>query len=416
MLKISKTSLAAIVSVAKKASGSGQLSYQLIHLRVNGNVISAVCFNGEFGIEARAPITGELLAKEELDIYVDAKTLYEMISPMGDVIDLTPNEKNITLSTGHTLAELNAVGGAILPEIADLAAKLVVSMPGAVFKSLATVAEFASEDKARPVLQTIVLVLGQQAAQAVAADGYSSAIIEEKMTVLSENAGKSYQIPARLFRAPLNIQDLAGDKDSVTIKAVENRLIFEIVGDGKNVSVTTPLIGEAFPLKAVVGMIEQAKKGTPKASTTINRDSLMKMIAQVSAMGGQKQMFMTSQGQTCWASSARLTSGFTYGILSAGVTGEGLKVWVSTEIMKRLDTPLAASNAGILKFSAGTAPLLVEIGQFACLLMPMVVPGEDPITFGEAGLTVAARVAAPIETTVASPAGVVSVPAPAEAS
>jgi hypothetical protein len=31
-------------------------------------------------------------------------------------------------------------------------------------------------------------------------------------------------------------------------------------------------------------------------------------------------------------------------------------------------------------------------------------------------LTVAARVAAPIETTVASPAGVVSVPAPAEAS
>ena len=289
-------------------------------------------------------------------------------------------------------------------------------MPGAVFKSLATVAEFASEDKARPVLQTIVLVLGQQAAQAVAADGYSSAIIEEKMTVLSENAGKSYQIPARLFRAPLNIQDLAGDKDSVTIKAVENRLIFEIVGDGKNVSVTTPLVGEAFPLKAVVGMIEQAKKGTPKASTTINRDSLMKMIAQVSAMGGQKQMFMTSQGQTCWASSARLTSGFTYGILSAGVTGEGLKVWVSTEIMKRLDTPLAASNAGILKFSAGTAPLLVEIGQFACLLMPMVVPGEDPITFGEAGLTVAARVAAPVETTVASPAGVVSVTAPVEAS
>jgi DNA polymerase III sliding clamp (beta) subunit (PCNA family) len=99
-----------------------------------------------------------------------------MISPMGDVIDLTPNKKNITLSTGHTLAELNAVEGAILPEIADPAAKLVVSMPGAVFKSLATVAEFASEDKARPVLQTIVLVLGQQTAQAVASDGYSSAI------------------------------------------------------------------------------------------------------------------------------------------------------------------------------------------------------------------------------------------------
>jgi hypothetical protein len=69
-----------------------------------------------------------------------------------------------------------------------------------------------------------------------------------------------------------------------------------------------------------------------------------------------------------------------------------------------------------LKFSAGAAPLLVEIGQFACLLMPMVVPGEDPITFGEAGLTVVARVAAPVETAVASPAGVVSVAAPVEAS
>jgi hypothetical protein len=46
MLKISKTSLAAIVAVAKKASGSGQLAYQLVHLRVNGNVISAVCFGG----------------------------------------------------------------------------------------------------------------------------------------------------------------------------------------------------------------------------------------------------------------------------------------------------------------------------------------------------------------------------------
>ena len=71
---------------------------------------------------------------------------------------------------------------------------------------------------------------------------------------------------------------------------------------------------------------------------------------------------------------------------------------------------------GILKFSTGAAPLLVEIGQFACLLMPMVVPGEDPITFGEAGLTVAARGAAPVETTVASPAGVVSIAAPVEAS
>jgi DNA polymerase III sliding clamp (beta) subunit (PCNA family) len=404
MLKITKASLAAIVAVAKKASGSGQLSYQLVHLRVNGNVISAVCFNGEFGIEARAPITGELLAKEELDIYVDAKTLYEMTSTMGDVIDLTPNDKKITLSTGHTLAELNAVEGAILPEIADPAAKVVVSMPGAVFKSLSTVAEFASADKARPVLQTVVLVLGQQTAQAVAADGYSSAIIGEKMTVPAEYVGKSYQIPVRLFGAPLNIQDLAGDKDSVTIKTVGDRLIFEIVGDGKNVSVATPLVAEAFPTKAVVGMIEQAKKGAPKASATVNRDSLMKMIAQVSAIGGQKQMFMVSQGQTCWASSARLTSGFTYGILSAGVTGEGLKVWVSTDIMKRLDTPLASSNVGVLKFSASTAPLLVEIGQFACLLMPMIVPGEDPVTFGDAGMTVAASVAVPVETAVAAPA------------
>jgi hypothetical protein len=58
-------------------------------------------------------------------------------------------------------------------------------------------------------------------------------IIEEKLTVLSENAGKSYKIPARLFRVPLNIQDLAGGKDSVTIKAVENRLIFETVGGGE---------------------------------------------------------------------------------------------------------------------------------------------------------------------------------------
>jgi len=45
----------------------------------------------------------------------------------------------------------------------------------------------------------------------------------------------------------------------------------------------------SIPLKAVVGMIEQAKKGAPKASTTINRDSLMKMIAQVSAMAGRSR-------------------------------------------------------------------------------------------------------------------------------
>jgi len=61
--------------------------------------------------------------------------------------------------------------GPSCPKFADPAAKLVVSMPGAIFKSLATVAEFASGSKARPVLQTIVLVLGQQTAQAVAADG-----------------------------------------------------------------------------------------------------------------------------------------------------------------------------------------------------------------------------------------------------
>ena len=411
MLKISKTSLAAIVAVAKKASGSGQLAYQLVHLRVNGNVISAVCFGGEFGIEARAPITSELLAREELDIYVDAKTLYEMLAPMGDVIDLTPGKKKIVLATGHTLAELNAVEGAILPEIADPAARVVVSMPGPVFKSLATVAEFASEDKARPALQTIVLALGKQAAQALAADGYSSAIIEEKMTVPPESAGKSYQIPVRLFGAPLNIQDLAGDKDSVTIKSVGDRLTFEIVGDGKNVSITTPLVGEPFPIQAVVSMIEQAKKGTPKASVAVNRDGLMKMIAQVSAIGGLKQMFMASQGQTCWASSARLTGGFTHGILSSGVTGEGLKVWVSTDILKRLEGPLTSKSAGVLKFSASTAPLLVEIGQFACLLMPMVVPGEEPITFGETGLTVSPSTAAPAEAAVE-----VAVAAPVEAS
>jgi len=72
--------------------------------------------------------------------------------------------------------------------------------------------------------------------------------------------------------APLNIQDLAGIKDSVTIKAVENRLLSSrSVGcDGKNrFGYNGPWLGKHFPLKAVVGMIEQAKKGAPKASTTI---------------------------------------------------------------------------------------------------------------------------------------------------
>jgi hypothetical protein len=55
--------------------------------------------------------------------------------------------------------------------------------------------------------------------------------------------------------------------------------------------------------------------------------------------------------------------------------------------------------------------LLVEIGQFACLLMPMVVPGEEPITFGETGLTVSPSTAAPAEAAVE-----VAVAAPVEAS
>lgn len=49
--------------------------------------------------------------------------------------------------------------------------------------------------------------------------------------------------------------------------------------------------------------------------------------------------------------------------------------------------------------------------------MPMLMPGEDPITFGETGLIVAAaRVAASVETMVAPPAGVGPVAAPIEAS
>jgi hypothetical protein len=190
---------------------------------------------------------------------------------------------------------------------------------------------------------------------------------------------------------PLNfarlLSTLVEEHDTVRLgTSGPNRILFQIANaeQAKDLTLATVTGAENFPAAQIGDLIQQARSDA-LAHLTVQQNSLMQTIRMVQAMGTHNTFLKASNGSVKMASEETPT-GQARNVLDGTASGPDASVWLSAAFLKRAAETCKGEIA--INLADGRKPILLEIGAFTVLIMPLLLegardpfPGEEAVAF-----------------------------------
>lgn len=377
MITVQQEKLVAALHAVTRASTKSTLmpAFALIKLDISSEgILHLSCFNGETAVKARVQVD----CTEELSVCVDAATLKAVVETLVGPLQLHPERNSLVIQCGKNRTALRIVDE-LIPTLGDEKVEPIATMPGNVFRRLARVLPFASSDESRAVLQVLHLNLEVDCVTAQTADGYSAGLVREAI----EGPAKKMTMHLPIQSARL-LASLVDDFDILKLGSLSaGHYVFQITNNeiAKDVTLTTVATAENFPSAQIMTLIDEARNNA-HAQLQVQKDSLLKSIRMVSAMGTQNT-FIKAVGGTIKMASAETESGQSRNILEGSATGKDVNAWASALFLKRAAE--GCREELTIKISESKKPILIESGNFTSLIMPMLIEGgTDPFAEDEA--------------------------------
>ena len=368
-----QNALNAVTRVSTKSSL--QSAFALVQLNANTDgILHLSCFNGETA--ARATVNVD--CNEDLSICVDAATLKAVVETLTGSIRLHSDGTVLVIQGASTRTSLHIVEEN-LPMLDEDELSPLATCTGSTFRSLLRVLPFASTEESRAVLQVVHLMLESTLATALATDGCSAGHVTE--TIEGPKDGVSISLP--LVSARL-LSILIEDRDTVHMGSCgANRILFQIrnTDSSKALMIATVTVEGNFPAAQIKTLIHDAR-GNAVAVLQVQQQSLMQSIRMVHAMGTQNT-FLKAMNGAAKIASAETETGQARNILEGSISGENAQAWLSAAFLKRATEAIKGELT--IRMTSSIRPLLVEAGNFASVIMPMLSEGfKDPFPEDEA--------------------------------
>jgi hypothetical protein len=337
------------------------------------------------------------MGSKDFNLYI----LHYMVS--GE-ITLRFAESDLRLECGPNKACLRT-SEETLPAIEAVQHGEAVSLTGKDLRRLAGIAQFASTDDARPVLQAVHLSFlkdeaGRSALQAQAADGFSFARLRLQVQLPAELEAQLAGPVSKTNRAvsllPVAfVRMLAAvvqPDDQVLFRAYPKggRASFHISSETRDYLLDSSLMGDGFPESGVEDVLAKALvvKG---AEITLKPADVERVIRQVIAMG-TRQMFLKNSKGVVLAASEDTQFGLARNVLAGMVAGPDAHVWLNADYLTRIIK--AAAGDLILKIGKPQEPVLVQYSDLVALIMPLLC-NSDPFK-DETAIPISLEQAAPV--------------------
>lgn len=371
---IDSETLKALLEATGKATSTVSPLYAVVSVKVAGGRLSIAGFNGEFGIESRAAVTGD----GELAAQVNAKTFLDLAGTITGPIELAVDSKTKKLQVGSGVSKstLNIIDGEAFPPIDNAAAVPVITLTGHLLKSILRVIPFTSSEDVRPVLKGVMICLGPGTLETYAADGFTGAFVSEKIAGGPE-AVKNILLPAKFLKVLLS---LVGTDDEVVIKVVEDkRFIFLVANkNGKEIALTSSIVDGAFPLDGIKGLYS-GMDAAHRILANVDKSVLNIAIRQVQSMGSQN-MFIRANGTDLRAASPQTEIGEAQYTLGGLVTGS-FKLWIRADFVGRAVDNMEKEVQMV--YVGEKAPLYFVGGNFKGMVMPVAANFPEPVFGGD---------------------------------
>ena len=357
------------------ARNSLQSAFALVQLNVTTDgILHLSCFNGETA--ARATVNVD--CNEDLAVCVDAATLKAVVETLAGQVRLHLEDTALVIEGAATRTSLRIVEEA-LPVLDQNDLHPLATCTGSTFRSLLRALPFASTDESRAILQVVHLMLEKTKAAALAADGYTAGQVTEPIEGPQEDV--SISLPVSSMRL---LSSLVEERDTVRMGMHgASRLLFQISNaeSSKNLMLASVTVDGNFPAAQIQTLIGDARTNAV-AILQVQQLSLLQSIRMVNAMGTQSTFLKVVNGAVKIAS-AETETGQARNILDAAVSGEDAQAWLSALYLKRAAE--AVKGELTLRITGNTKPLMVEAGNFASVIMPMLSDGfKDPFPEEEA--------------------------------
>lgn len=381
MIIIPQENLSDALNAVTRASSKGSLMPAFAVVRLDASAdgkLSLSCFNGETA--ARAIVYAA--CTDDLSVCVDAQTLKAVVETLIGEVQLSVTDKSVVIQNGAHRTTLRLIEETI-PVIGGESVSELLSLPGTTFRSLARAIPFASTEEARPALQVLHLEFSEQRVTALAADGFTAAIVVENVSGVREQAS----VPLPLGFAKL-LSGLVEERDTVKIQAAgANHFLFEIThaDTGRHLTLATVTPANSFPAQQIVQLIQGTRDGAV-THLRVQKLSLAQTVRMVSAMGTQTTFFKVVNG-TVKVASAETETGQARNILEGSASGEDATVWLSAAYIKRAVEACKAEI--VIQMGGDKKPALFEEGNFTAILMAMIADGnKDPFPNDEEAIAI----------------------------
>lgn len=356
----------ALINVSKAVADRSSLAaLEGVKFRLVENQLELTGYDLEIGIrtniEVRSPDSGCFIA--------DAKLFSEMVRKMPEGILSVEIDGNfiITLESGYTSYNLNAVAADDYPELPQKDESNSFQLPQSVLKSMILQTKFAaSQLDIKPILKGELFEIENNVVTLAAIDGYRLAVREEPIG--TEQKAK-FVVPAKNLD---EVAKLLSDGDELcTLFPSQKHIIFEI----GNYLVTSRLLeGEFHPYKSAIPVSHNTE-------VVIERTKLINSLERCLLLINEKNpspvrcTFSDGQIKIKCATSAL---GKVHDEIDAEISGSDLEIGFKCKYF--LDPLKAVSDEKVkLQLSGSLQPMKIvpmDGNAFIYLVLPVRLPKE----------------------------------------
>lgn len=335
---------------------SSKEPYQMVHVQAESGRLSIRCFNGLMGILA-------IIAAEDkgnaFDATIDAQAFANLVSSMNGVVTLSPSGKNgLQVQCGSVDVTLKGINKT-LPEFDDRDAKEVLTINGQDLLDLFRVGSCAATDIALAYAAVLMNIRSGETSS-WATDSFRAA------TCVKAVGGETADVLLPLTL--VNWMRSTSPRATVTVKASEKRVTFEVDDGGNMVKITSP-VNDASKYPAL-SRIFDAMFEANGIKFTLNAGTISKAARQAKNLGTDSVALHTDNGNLYLRGKSQTASynntitrvdGEMVIFLDPQFLGEGMGLFIDSPEVLFLDTK---------------RPLCAREGDLRILFMPKNPPVE----------------------------------------
>ena len=335
---------------------SSKEPYQMVHVQAESGRLSIRCFNGLMGIFA-------IIAAEDkgnaFDATIDAQAFANLVSSMNGVVTLSPSGKNgLQVQCGSVDVTLKGINKT-LPEFDDRDAKEVLTINGQDLLDLFRVGSCAATDIALAYAAVLMNIRSGETSS-WATDSFRAA------TCVKAVGGETADVLLPLTL--VNWMRSTSPRATVTVKASEKRVTFEVDDGGNMVKITSP-VNDASKYPAL-SRIFDAMFEANGIKFTLNAGTISKAARQAKNLGTDSVALHTDNGNLYLRGKSQTASynntitrvdGEMVIFLDPQFLGEGMGLFIDSPEVLFLDTK---------------RPLCAREGDLRILFMPKNPPVE----------------------------------------